>query len=123
MEINITQFYTSVDPADFAASIAEIGENAAQITWQAAKDADFNFMDTPERIASMRAWVKSTGAWPDGLPDADLNPLFIQLISGDIREKQDHCDTWSEYYELAEAGQVIGDLYESGHQIYYRLEG
>jgi hypothetical protein len=123
MEINITEFYTVADPATYSASRAEIGDNAGAITWQAAKDADFNLLDNADKLQAMRAWALFSGGWNEGevaaWTDGELNALFIQLVSGDIREKGD--DTWAEYQAQSEAGQVSGALFEGidGHIYYY----
>jgi len=125
-EINITQFYNDATPSTYSASQAELGPDAGRITWANAQQrAAYGtpLLKTPEEMEAMRAWVESTGAWTEGLPDADLNPLFIQLISCDIRERNDLCNTWPEYYELAEQCLVSGTLFEADGQIYYVLGG
>lgn len=91
MEINITQFYNTADPATYSASAAELGDNAGAVTWQAAKDADFVLLDSADKLQAMRAWARSSGGWNAAeiatWSDVELNALFIQLVSGDIREK------------------------------------
>ena len=74
---------------------------------------------------AMRAWAKDSGGWNDeeiaAWSDNELNALFIQLVSGDIREMGN--STWEEYAALSEAGQVSGCLFETqdGSIIYYQL--
>ena len=120
MEINITQFYNDAYPSTYSASQAELGPDAGRITWANAQECA-PLLKTPEELEAMRAWVKSTGAWPEGLPDSELNPLFVQLVGSEMREKGEL--SWVEYYELAEAGQVSGALFEADGQVYYILEG
>lgn len=117
MEINVTKFYKYADPATYSASAAELGDNAGRITWQAAKDADFNLLDSADKLQAMREWAKSAGAWSDAeiaaWSDVELNALFIQLVSGDMRESEGM--NWEEYE---------GAIFEGvGGQIYYSLEG
>jgi hypothetical protein len=124
MEINITEFYTVADPATYSASKAELGDNAGAITWNAAKEADFNLLDNADKLDAMRAWARASGGWDAAeiaaWTDNELNALFIQLISGDICEKG--ADTWAEYQEQSEAGQVSGCLFEGiSGAIYYYL--
>jgi hypothetical protein len=124
MEINITEFHNDANPAMYSASACELGDNAGAITWNAAKDADFNLLDNADKLDAMRAWAKSSGGWTEqeiaAWTDNELNALFIQLVSGDIREKG--ADTWAEYWERSEAGQVSGALFEgTDGAIYYYL--
>lgn len=123
MEINITQFYNDANPATYSASMAELGDNAGRITWNNAMGAPA-LLDTPDKLEAMRAWAKSSGGWDDAeiaaWSDLELNALFIQLVSGDIREKEGM--TWEEYQALSEAGTVSGALFEADGQIYYILE-
>lgn len=124
MEINITAFFATANPMDFSASIAEIGNNAAKFTWDNAKESGFNLLDTPEKLEAMRKWAIETGAWSakevSNWSAVELNALFIQLISGDIREKGGLI--WEEYQEESEAGQVLGALFQGDdNEIYYYL--
>ena len=54
----------------------------------------------------MREWIKASGGWSDterdALSDDDLNALFLQLVTGDMREcGLDDADldefAWDEY--------------------------
>jgi len=124
MEINITQFYNAADAEDYSASCAELGVNAGEITWNAALHADYNLIDTDEKRDALRTWAKSTGGWDSeeiaAWSDNELNALFIQLVSGDIRGKGNL--SWDEYQADAEAGLVSGALFEGiGGGIYYYL--
>lgn len=91
-EINITRFYNEAAPMDYSASIAEIGSDAGPSTWRAALDdaPNYNMLDTDDKREAFRTYVKSFGAWEDeeiaAWSDLDLNALFIQMVSGDMRE-------------------------------------
>lgn len=128
MEINITKFYNEACARDYSASVVEIGDNAGASTWQAAcEDApDYNLLDNADKLDAMRAWVIGTGAWSakevDNMADNELNALFIQLISGDIREKEGLGLNWEEYQEASEQGQVSGCLFQgTDNEIYYYI--
>ena len=92
MEIDITNFFNNAEPFDFSASVAERGENAGRDTWNNAKreGAASPLLTTPEQLDALRSYVKGFGAWDDdeiaAWDDAECNALFIQLISGDMRE-------------------------------------
>ena len=126
MEINITSFANA--PAfEYSHSIAEGGQNAAHDTWRAAQTAP-RFLDSPAELDAMRAWAGRTGAWETdeiaAWSDAELNALFVQLVSGDIREAGADCLAdidWGQYAEDAEAGQINGAMFrtEDGNVYYY----
>lgn len=105
MEINITSLFTSGEycPRDYSASVAEIGNNAGQITWQAAMESEYGFLDTPEKLDAFRDHIQGFGAWSEEeITDWDVtecNALFVQLVSGDIREAGLDVDNpdWDEY--------------------------
>lgn len=91
IDIDITRFVTEAAPMDYSASVAEIGTNAGRDTWQAAmEDApDYNLLNTDEQREEFRAHIKGFGAWTDeeiaAWTATELNALFMQFISGDIR--------------------------------------
>lgn len=131
MEINISKFMRNdPNPAMYSGSIAEQGENVAWRTHanalQLAAYGTNPLLDTPDKLAAMRRWAIETGAWSakevSNWSAVELNALFIQLVSGDIREKGD--STWEEYQEESEYGQVSGALFQGiDGEIYYSLEG
>src|SRR5947207_5979867 len=90
MEINITSFVQTEDPFDYSASRAECGVNAERDTWNNAKTKAPMLLDTPEKIEALRDYVKGYGAWNEeeiaAWSAGDCNALFIQLVSGDMRE-------------------------------------
>ncbi len=107
MEINITKFFNEAAPMDYFASVAEIGVNAGRDTWNAAKDdaGFFKMLDTREKLQAFIDHVRGFGAWSDEEMKAwtvrDANAIFIQLVSGDMREAGLHAgmadDDWQEY--------------------------
>ena len=129
MQINITRFYREACPMDYSASVAEIGANAGPDTWNAAKSCDWNMLDTEEKLQAFRDWVKPSGGWTEeeinAWSDLELNALFVQWVSGDIREclEWDVEDVWANYAEMAEAGQVPSNLWRDDQgQIWFSLE-
>ena len=133
MELNITKFFNDACPKDYSASCHEIGQDAANATWTAAiEDAtDYNFIDTEDKRAEFRAYVKTFGAWDQTEIDAwshtELNALFIQLISGDMREACAYDDEtgtmdWEQYEKDSEAGQCGGNLFRGvDGQVWYQF--
>lgn len=127
MELNITKFFTEVAPMDYSASVAEIGQDAARSTWQAACDdsSDYPMLDTEEKREEFRRYVKGFGAWEEeeirSWTDEELNALLIQMIAGDIREGDLDSDNpdWEKYEKDSESGRVAGRIFKSADQIYY----
>lgn len=134
MEINITQFFNEADAYEYSASRFERGENAGQVTWSNANEKanEEPMLTSPDELQAMRDWAKASGGWNKEeiaeWSDAELNALFVQLISGDMREIENLCTTdegetdWIEYERLANQGTISGCLYrgDSG-EIYYYL--
>ncbi len=135
--IDITDFFNGAAPMDYSASRAEIGQNAGADTWRAACDdsADWNMINTPELRDEFRSYVKGFGAWTmeeiAAWSDQELNALFIQLVSGDIRESDmtsgSDAHDWRKYRLRAENGEVSGHLWhgsdhvEPNDRIYYTI--
>lgn len=121
MEIDITRFFNECEPSDFSASRMERGDNAAKETWNAAKEegADKPLLNTSDELDAMRKWAKETGAWNKeeiaAWSDEELNALFIQLVSGDMREADlspNMTDKqWRDYARRQERGEVSGSIY------------
>lgn len=90
MEINITSLLEE-DLFQFSHSAYEGGENAGRNTWNAAKEAAATapILRSEEELEAMRGWAKSSGGWTREEIDAwdaeELNALFLQLVSGDVR--------------------------------------
>lgn len=128
MEIDITRFFKEADAFEFSHSIAEGGKNAGKETWQAAlnEGASAPLLSTPEQLEALREYVKGFGAWSDeeisAWSEAECNALFIQLISGDMREAgldSDPAETEWLKYEANE--NAAYNIYRSGSDVFYSL--
>jgi hypothetical protein len=125
MEINITRFFQDADAFEFSASVAERGQNAGKETWSNAvrEGTDSPLLKTPEELQALRDYVRGFGAWDDeeiaAWSDAECNALFVQLISGDMREMESLCIgddgeiDWTRYEELANEGTISGSIYRA----------
>lgn len=139
MEIDITNFVKNAETWDFSGSIATHGPNAAKNTWNNAKReaATSPLLTTEEQLQALRDHVQSMGFGDEvqTYPADECNVLFIQLISGDMRENgMEDCDIddfdWSAYQERIQEGQISGNIFicdipdheHFGH-IFYCLEG
>ena len=137
MDINITSFFNNAAPMDYSASVAEIGRDAGLSTWQAANEdsPDYFMLDTDEKREAFRNHVKGFGAWSDeeiaAWSDVELNALFIQLVSGDMREAglDEKPVDWEAYQEKAEEGNCSGNIYggplcipEFADSVFYSLD-
>lgn len=130
MEIDITEFFNSAEPYEFSASCAERGPNAGPETWRNALEegARTPLLTTPDQLDALRDHVRGYGAWEreeiDAWSPTECNALFIQLISGDIREARidglrvEDVDL-IEYEKFCENSG--GSLTISGDRAYYYL--
>ena len=132
MEIDITDFVNSEDPRLYSASRVELGDNAAKITWNAAMSRGAEppvMLDDADKLQALRDHVKWFGAWDEAeiaaWSDVECNALFIQLISGDMREADMTCGAdefdWERHEKNAAAGRVSGRIGQGddGHVYYY----
>lgn len=129
MEINITRFFKTEAPMDYSASIAEIGANAGPDTWRAANEnaPDYaDLLDSEDKRDEFKAHMQSMG-----FSEADnfetwtheqLTALFIQLISGDMRESGLCEDTTDEEWGAYEANESVSHAIfraDDGEVYYY----
>lgn len=99
MEIDITDFVVNESAYEFSASRAERGQNAGPETWansmtQAKRKP---LLQSKRTLAALRHYVRDFGAWENSEIKAwsttECNALFIQLVSGDLREAEALCST------------------------------
>ena len=109
MEINITHLLET-DLFPFSHSRAEGGENAGQDTWNAALNGPRPLLNTPEEFEAFRDFAESTGGWDEeeisAWDENECQALFLQFISGDVRE----CPAILEdvnFYEREEDGKAV----------------
>jgi hypothetical protein len=127
--VDITEFFNNEDPARYSASALELGGNAGQITWAAARAyaAAHPAMLTPEQVEAWKLDIASTGGWTDeerkGWNDQYYIALFVQFVAGDMREAGlfPGCN-WENYYTCACEGSVPGNLYCHDGKVYYELD-
>lgn len=132
MEIDITSFVNECDAFQFSASAAELGQDAGKITWSNAVEEGTNspLLTTPEQIEALRDYMRNMGAWDDdeiaAWDDAECNALFIQYISGNLREIEGLCtddDTgeinWAKVEELESEGDISGGIYPASDGRFY----
>ena len=123
MEIEITKFVIYSEPFDFSHSQAEGGENAGKNTWRnAMKEArESPLLKTDEELDALKHWANETGAWDEDetatWSPEHCNALFIQLVSGDLREMGfDEVNpedfNWEDYETQAQAGQISGRIFK-----------
>lgn len=95
MEIDITAMTDDCyDLRDYSASVAERGEHAGRMTWNASnRETHFHFLNTREELAKARAYFREFGAWSDEelaeMTDKEINALLLQNIAGNLREYLD----------------------------------
>jgi hypothetical protein len=134
MEIDITRLVTDTETWPLSGSIMTHGPNAARMTWQAAlsEAKDSPLLDTQAKLDAMLNWAKETGAWNceerAAWSPQEINALFLQLVTGDMREcgledsDPDEFD-WADYQSQCEQGRFSGSLYRGDDgRVYYTLE-
>ena len=137
MELDITEFFNACMPMDFAASVAEIGNDAGILTWRAAlvESEGLQLLDSYEKREAFRAFVRSSGGWTDAeiaaFTDTALQALCIQWIAGDMRApvgfelNSESTDAeWSDYEQQCQEGNCAGRIFRGDNgRIYFSLEG
>ncbi len=130
MEIDITRFFYNAEPFNFSGSRLERGNNAAQETWDnALEEAERSpLLTTNDQLTALRDHMRGFGAWDDmeitDWTKVQCNAMFIQLVSGDMRESGLDTDeiNWGKYEKAADEGRVPGNIYRGDNdRIYYYL--
>lgn len=127
MEIDITDFFMNAAPKDYSASVMEIGRNAGPDTWRAACEdsPDHMMLDTDDKRDAFKEYVRGFGAWDDAeiaaWSDVELNALFIQMISGDMRDADLKPDMSEEDWAAYEANEQVARNIQPGDdgRVYY----
>ena len=131
MDINITDLFTSIDPARYSASQAELGPGAGTITW--ARAVDHTTRDrllTNDQIDAWRAFIKTSGGWSvseiNAMHAVELQALFLQWVAADMRETgldaNSTPEDWAKYETDASAGLVPGNIFRTDDgQVFYNL--
>lgn len=110
------------DPWNCCNSVANLGQNAGKLTWQASQSFAPALVLTEGQKGAFRDWVRGSGGWDEdetaAFSDADLTALCVQWIAGDIREgfgdgvSNDPAEwDWADYNEQAGRGSVPSTLY------------
>jgi hypothetical protein len=131
MQIDITEFFTREDAGQYSASVAELGQNAGQITWVNSLQAGAEYapLDDEEKREAFRERLKPYGAWDDAeiaaFTDAELNALFVQWVAGDMREAglDDVAPDWADYQARAENGECPSNIWrDDDGRVFFSLE-
>ena len=123
-EIDVTPLLASpgFDPWDCSNSVANLGQNAGKLAWQASRSFAPALVLTEGQKDAFRDWVRSSGGWDDeetaAFSEAELTALCVQWIAGDVRESfgddlpEDPAEwDWAEYQKESEAGHCPSTLY------------
>lgn len=121
MDIDVTRYFHDVDHSLVSGSCMELGEYAPGITWRNAMDKweEYPLLDTDDKREVFRDWVRDFGAWDReeiaSWTDEECNALFLQFVSGNIREaKLDNepgDEEWAKYQDRAERGNCSSNLF------------
>jgi len=134
MEIRITHLCNAETPfRDYSASVAELGQDAGRVTWQAALDDALDYaLFSESDCDEIRDYFRGFGAWSaeelHAMDYQKLQALLLQSIAGDIREVPSDAEEfspewWEDYVHFAERGTVSGRILRSEDgEVYYLCE-
>lgn len=135
LEIDITDYVYDVEHSEISGSVAELGYDAAAITWRNSQEVarGVPFLATTAECDTARDWLAEFGAWEGeelcAMSDDDIRALVAQFVSGDVREAQLLAPgdgfggiDWQELEQMQAAGTCAGymGLGDNG-RIYYSL--
>lgn len=92
MELNITEVFNSIAPDMLSNGVANIGADAAAITWRNAMSAATGMqpLDSAAKREAFRRYLRGFGAWTadeiSAYTPLELNALLLQCIAADMRE-------------------------------------
>ena len=137
MEINITHFVRTAETHELSGSVAELGKDAAKITWNnAVREAASTQLISQDDRDEFERWVREFGAWDHDEIEAwsldECNALLIQYISGDLNELESLCYSdsdefgidWRKAKKLSSKGTISGNIFKGdieGHPGYGRV--
>jgi hypothetical protein len=89
-DIDVTEYVEDRDCTLYSNSVLNLGQNAAQITWEAAKQhVAAEGLLTSEQVTEAREWLSSMGCSDiETSSDEEINALVLQAIAADINELQ-----------------------------------
>jgi hypothetical protein len=124
--VDITDLLKShIDMHTFSASIAELGNSAAKITWTNALEYTRSHpLLKLEQYADFCEHLRGYGAWDREEIDAwdknTLDALALQLIAGDLRECGLDKDWRSNHaWRAYEQSEGVGGLYRTKKRVYW----
>lgn len=90
MEIEITEIINNENIEYVTGSIAQLGNDAASITWNRAKNLASEIKFTTEQLAAIRDYAGYFGAWTKeeiaAWSDTEVTALMLQFINTEIQE-------------------------------------
>jgi hypothetical protein len=114
LELNITRYFANGenDPYYMSNSVANLGSNAAKITWNNSLAAsDGNLLTTDESLQAVRSWIKSFGAWDDAEIEAynvqELEAFILQDAANTINEINSILERDYEYDDSLSLAEII----------------
>lgn len=92
---NVSRMFSEVEPWDCSNSIANLGQSASSLTWQAALLVASNRREwmrskVSDACDGMRDWAVASGGWERSEVDAwstdECLALFVQNVASDLRD-------------------------------------
>lgn len=94
IKANVSVMFETIEPWDVSGSVAELGRDAAQITWGnamriAGQAPAWLLTPIDDACEAMRGWAKETGAWDreeiDAMSSQQFLALLVQNIASELR--------------------------------------
>ncbi len=95
IKLNLASMFSHREPWDCSNSIANLGPNAAELTWGCALEVARNAREwllspLSDTLEAIERWAKATGAWDAdeiaAWSDEETLALLVQNVASDLRE-------------------------------------
>ncbi len=126
MELDVTHMVESADDMPpLSASVAELGNNAATITWNNAKayGGKYPLLKSDNERNAARDHFAGYGAWSRdeiaAWSETELQGIACQEVAAAIREAGDTLTDPAEYQRLCDSGTLSGRLFQGDDGKWY----
>lgn len=94
IKAEVSKMFENIKPWDCSNSVANLGPNAATLTWEnahkvASKHLGWLYSPINELCDAMQAWCKESGALDteeiEKMKELDFIALFVQIIAAELR--------------------------------------
>lgn len=115
------------DCYSLSGSVAELGSNAAQFTWNNALEYSkkYPLLKNTSEVLEAKAYFRSFGAWSDEEVSRwgyqDVNALLVQEVASDVKEALEIFDSLEEIEEYEDSGDYYLSLFWHENELWIQL--